>query len=59
MMCPCGCGEVIELNLLQQARPCWNAQEHQNGTVSVTPSVWRRKGCRSHFWLRRGRIDWC
>ena len=22
MICPCGCGEVIELNLLKQTRPC-------------------------------------
>ncbi len=59
MVCPCGCGDVIELNLLKQARPCWNVQIHSDETVTLTPSVWRQKGCRSHFWLRHGRIDWC
>ncbi len=59
MICPCGCGEVIELNLLKQARPCWSAQEHSDGTITLAPSVWRQKGCRSHFLLRRGRINWC
>ncbi|HEY1931466.1 MAG TPA: DUF6527 family protein [Acetobacteraceae bacterium] len=59
MICPCGCGAVIELNLLKQARPCWSAQEHPDGTVSLAPSVWRQKGCRSHFFVRHGRIDWC
>jgi hypothetical protein len=59
MICPCGCGEVIELNLLKQARPCWSAQEHSDGTVTLAPSVWRQKGCRSHFFVRHGRIDWC
>jgi hypothetical protein len=59
MICPCGCGEVIELNLLKQARPCWSAQEHPDGTISLAPSVWRQKGCRSHFLVRHGRIDWC
>jgi len=58
MICPCGCGDVIELNLLPQARPRWTAQEHLDGTVSLEPSVWRRKGCRSHFVVRHGRIDW-
>ncbi len=58
MICPCGCGEVIELNLLKQTRPCWSFQEHANGTISLAPSVWRRKGCRSHFYLRGGRIEW-
>lgn len=58
MLCPCGCGEVIELNLLPKARPCWTVQEHPNGLVSLRPSVWRRQGCRSHFYLRRGQIEW-
>jgi hypothetical protein len=59
MVCPCGCGDVIELNLLKQARPCWQVQLHSDETVSLAPSVWRQKGCRSHFWVRRGKIDWC
>jgi hypothetical protein len=59
MICPCGCGEVIQLNLLKQARPCWSAVEHPDGTVSLLPSVWRKRGCRSHFFIRSGRVDWC
>ncbi len=59
MICPCGCGAIIRLNLLQQVRPCWSAQEHSDGTLTLTPSVWRQKGCRSHFVLREGRIRWC
>ena len=59
MLCPCGCRDVIELNLLRKARPCWTVQEHLDGLVSLRPSVWRRQGCRSHFYLRRGQIEWC
>ena len=59
MRCPCGCGDRIELNLLPQSRPSWRADVHGDGTVSLTPSVWRQKGCRSHFILRLGRITWC
>ena len=59
MICPCGCGEVIELNLLKQVRPCWSIKEHSDGLISLRPSVWRQKGCRSHFVVRHGRIDWC
>jgi hypothetical protein len=59
MLCPCGCKEVIQLNLLKQARPRWSVQEHKDGSVSLMPSVWRQKGCRSHFFVRQGRIDWC
>jgi hypothetical protein len=59
MSCPCGCGERIELNLLAQVRPSWTAEPHADGSVTLAPSVWRQKGCRSHFWVRRGRIVWC
>lgn len=59
MLCPCGCKDVIELNLLEQAKPCWTVTLHDEGVASLTPSVWRKKGCQSHFFLRRGRIDWC
>ncbi len=59
MVCPCGCGDVIELNLLRKVRPCWSVRGHADGTVTLTPSVWRSRGCRSHFFVRHGRIDWC
>lgn len=59
MLCPCGCKEAIELNLLREVRPRWDVVEHANGTVSLIPSVWRSSGCRSHFILRDGLIHWC
>lgn len=57
-ICPCGCGEVVHLSLLQEGRPRWRVEEHQDGTASIMPSVWRTKGCRSHFFIRRGLVDW-
>lgn len=59
LVCPCGCGDLIELNLLKAVRPCWHVKEHTKGLVSLTPSVRRMKGCRSHFWIRNGRTYWC
>lgn len=59
LQCPCGCKDVIELNMLAQVRPRWMVDEHADGTVTLTPSVWRQKGCLSHFILRQGRIVWC
>lgn len=58
LLCPCGCGHVIQLNLLTDERPCWTATTHADGTVSLHPSVWGKKGCRSHFWIRRGKVQW-
>jgi len=58
MLCPCGCGEVLELALIAEARPRWSIRVDRRGRPSLSPSVWRRTGCRSHFWLRDGRVRW-
>ena len=59
MLCPCGCGVLICLNLIPDESPCWRLDRHRGGAVSLFPSVWRTTGCRSHFWLSRGRVRWC
>lgn len=57
--CPCGCGESIELALLQDVKPRWDLIISLEGLPTLHPSVWRRTGCRSHFWLRDGIVHWC
>ena len=59
MLCPCGCQEVIHLNLLPKGRPKWVYQLEKDGTISIHPSIWRTTGCRSHFFLKKGKINWC
>jgi len=58
MVCPCGCGKTIYLNLDPNDRPCWKMIEHGGGIVSISPSIHRRVGCRSHFWVQCGYIIW-
>ncbi len=59
MICPCGCNKQLHMNLIPDERPLWKLKNNVNGTVSLHPSVWRRTGCRSHFWLRNSRVTWC
>lgn len=59
MSCPCGCRESIYLNLLPDDFPRWELTRHLDQTFSLFPSVWRTTGCRSHFFVRRSRIEWC
>lgn len=59
MLCPCGCQEVLYMSLMPEGSPKWKLIEHNDGTVSLHPSVWRKKGCKSHFFLRQGLIQWC
>ncbi|WP_327123493.1 DUF6527 family protein [Pseudomonas viridiflava] len=56
--CPCGCGRTIELMLIQEAEPRWGYSLDSAGKPSLHPSIWLNNGCRSHFWLRHGRIHW-
>jgi hypothetical protein len=58
MICPSGCGERLEMNLLPDERPCWQYSINKKGLPSLYPSVDREVGCRAHFWLTKGRIIW-
>ena len=59
MRCPCGCGERIELVLLPTVKPSWKLRWNSPKSPTLFPSIHRTTGCKSHFWLRRGRIQWC
>ena len=58
LLCPCGCGVTIQLSLVSGDSPSWRARRHFSGSITLHPSIWRKKDCRSHFFLRRGRIVW-
>ena len=59
LVCPCGCGHLIQLSLLQADSPCWGLKTDHGGKVSISPSIWRSLGCQAHFFVRDGRIIWC
>lgn len=59
MVCPCGCGRTLHMNLIPDERPCWKVIRHKDGSSSLHPSVWRQIDCRSHFWFKQGRVIWC
>jgi len=57
-MCPCGCNNLIQLNLLQDAEPRWKFRIDKQKKIYISPSVWRIKGCQSHFFIRKSKIHW-
>ncbi|MDR6453439.1 DUF6527 family protein [Variovorax paradoxus] len=59
LRCPCGCGRVIELLVVPEASPRWNITTDSAGRPTLHPSIWLKDGCRSHFWLRNGKVQWC
>lgn len=59
MVCPCGCKAMLNMSLMPDDRPKWNIEEHNDGTITLQPSILRIKGCCSHFFLRKGKVEWC
>ena len=56
-ICPCGCDSIIELNLLEDSKPLWK-YNIDNKKITISPSVWRKIGCKSHFFIRTGKVHW-
>lgn len=58
LKCPCGCGDTLQLNLLNDSSPCWRVKFHFDGDVSIYPSVNRIINCRSHFNITKNSVRW-
>lgn len=58
MLCPCGCKQRIELPLIREVRPSWRLTVEHDGSPTLVPSVWLREGCRSHFFVKHGKVQW-
>lgn len=62
--CPCGCGKVVwlpyyKMGQQKEITPSWGCQETE-GEVTLSPSVLSSSfPCRSHYFIRRNRIQWC
>lgn len=52
LYCPCGCNELLRINLSAVTRPTWRIRFNKNNTISLYPSVDLDTGCRAHFILR-------
>jgi hypothetical protein len=56
--CPCGCREVLIINLDPATGRAWRLRR-RGDRVTLLPSVWRTTGCKSHFILWDNQIWWC
>jgi Family of unknown function (DUF6527) len=56
LLCPCGCGAEVPINLDPRVGPAWRFYRDARRGSSLFPSVWRDTDCGSHFIIWRGRI---
>ncbi len=57
MTCPCGCKEQLKLSLVKKDKPHWEVIIN-NKKISISPSIWKNKGCKSHFFIRNSKVIW-
>jgi hypothetical protein len=55
--CPCGCGDTLTLNLMEEDPPFWKLKNSKK--FSLSPSIRRKTKCRSHFWIIDSKVEWC
>ena len=58
LKCPCNCGAEIMLSLSAARRPRWRVKLDWLHRPTIEPSIWQTEGCFSHFWIRKGSVDW-
>ena len=58
MKCPCGCGDILNLSLMRNIEPNWHLNIDNLGRLTLSPSIWKTDGCRSHFYLRQSKVIW-
>src|SRR5579859_1507048 len=57
LLCPCGCGHLIQLSLLKSDSPRWDLKVDRGGNATLSPSIWRTLGCQAHFFVRGSTIN--
>ncbi len=58
MLCPCGCKTVLHINLLNDYKPSWIYEMNSRQAITIHPSIHRKVDCKSHFFIREGKVVW-
>ncbi len=58
LKCPSKCGDIIMLSLIKSKRPSWVIKQDKIGRPTIYPSIRKLDGCRSHFWVKKGKLIW-
>lgn len=59
--CPCGCGSpyVLQIRGMVQGDDRGWRFSVDDGVPTLTPSIRRVGSCAAHFFLRRGKVEFC
>jgi hypothetical protein len=57
LQCPCGCGEIVQLSLLENDRPRWRLRKEKDGTAPSHPQFGKAKGANPTFFSETGLLS--
>jgi hypothetical protein len=58
--CPCGCGDIIHVDLMKSHHPHWIVIFEKHDKLSFYPSLWvDEHKCGSHFFISHSNVKWC
>lgn len=64
-ICPCGCSRecpipavTSEAKQANPSRSAWGVRIEDDNTVTIHPSVRWTSGCKAHFTITNGRVQW-
>lgn len=58
LACPSKCGDLISVNLMRSVTPFWTVSWSKDRKVTLSPSINKTDGCKSHFFIRESQIVW-
>jgi uncharacterized protein DUF6527 len=58
MICPCGCKKNLQMNLISDHSPYWKYKIEKKNLITLSPSIRRVVGCKSHFFIVKGKLLW-
>jgi hypothetical protein len=58
LKCPCGCEDNIMLSLNKAHFPSWSVKQDKVGRATISPSIKKLTGCKSHFLIKKGKLIW-
>ena len=58
-LCPRHEHEIVQLSLMPNRRPRWTITADFLERPTIDPSVRQLEDSYAHFWIRRGKVQWC
>lgn len=57
--CPCGCKREVFLRRRKGKKEKYPSWDIDSSSASISPSIRELMGCKSHYHIKKGKVEWC